>query len=507
VFLAAVVLVIAAIGWAATRDGNERAATGPSGATSPAPGASGGTGNGASPSPGGVTIVPGETPIEHVVFIVKENRTFNNYFATYPGAEGATEGGTIRCTEDGCRDGPVVRLTEGPDIYPHDLTHCFRCGLTAINGGKMNGFNRMNGPIPQSEKADLYGADMTGYSYLDRTGVPNYWAYADRFVLADHFFTSMYGPTLPEHLYAVAAQANLIVDNKSTTDHEGNYCDDATEDATRFVPSEVRQHEEEILRLERRITENGSNVYDIADFWGSIRLCFDIEVLPDQLEEAGISWKYYAYENAWMNVLQMIRHVRYGPMWKKVQPPETFVKDVKQGEMPAVSWIIPSESYNEHPGAGKSTCAGENWTVHQINTIMRSEYWRSTAIVVVWDDFGGFYDPVEPPQFDVMGLGPRTPALIISPYARQGSNLDGGSVDHTTYEFSSVLAFIEQLFGLDPMTERDAEADPLSGAFDFANPRFDKLVLPLRDDCPYGTSASQFAASWPFLRTIGSPFD
>ena len=454
-----------------------------------------------------MTIVPGETPIEHVVFIVKENRTFNNYFATYPGAEGATEGGTIRCTEDGCRDGPVVRLTEGPDIYPHDLTHCFRCGLTAINGGKMNGFNRMNGPIPQSENADLYGADMTGYSYLDRTGVPNYWAYADRFVLADHFFTSMYGPTLPEHLYAVAAQANLIVDNKSTTDHEGSYCDDPPRTRRGSSPVRCVSHEEEILRLERRITENGSNVYDIADFWGSIRLCFDIEVLPDQLEEEGISWKYYANENAWMNALQMIRHVRYGPMWNKVQPPETFVKDVKQGEMPAVSWIIPSESYNEHPGAGKSTCAGENWTVHQINTIMRSEYWRSTAIVVVWDDFGGFYDPVEPPQFDVMGLGPRTPALIISPYARQGSNPDGGSVDDTTYEFSSVLAFIEQLFGLDPMTERDAEAEPLSGAFDFENPRFDKLVLPLRDDCPYGTSTSQFAASWPFLRTIGSPFD
>jgi phospholipase C len=90
----------------------------------------------------------------------------------------------------------------------------------------MNGYNRMNGVIPQSENADLYGADMTGYSYLDRDGVPNYWAYADRFVLADHFFTSMYGPTLPEHLYAVAAQANFIVDNKSTTDHEGSYCDD-----------------------------------------------------------------------------------------------------------------------------------------------------------------------------------------------------------------------------------------------------------------------------------------
>ena len=172
--------------------------------------------------------------------------------------------------------------------------------------------------------------------------------------------------------------------------------------------------------------------------------------------------------------------------------------------MPAVSWIIPSESYNEHPGAGKSTCAGENWTVHQVNTIMQSEYWRSTAIVIVWDDFGGFYDPVAPPMIDVMGLGPRTPALIISPYARPAARTRRRPVDDTIYEFSSVLAFIEQLFGLDPMTERDANADPLSGAFDFEHPRFKKLVLPLREDCPYGTSFAHFRASWPFLRSMGT---
>ena len=470
----------------------------------------GGNGNGKGDDGGGNGGGPldlADAPIEHVVFIVKENRTFNNYFATYPGAAGAIEGGTIRCTEDGCEDGPVVELTKGPDVYEHDLTHCFRCGLVAINDGKMNGFNRMNGVIPQSENADLFGADMSGYSYLDREDLPNYWAYADRFVLADHFFTSMYGPTLPEHLYAVAAQANFIVDNKGNAENPGSYCDDDSEYATRFVPRDVRQNEERILELEREITANGSNTYDIADYWGQIRLCFDIPVLPDQLEEEGISWGYYAEENAWMNALQMIRHVRYGPMWEKVKPPATFVEDVRAGEMPAVSWIVPSESYNEHPGGGKSSCAGENWTVTQINAIMKSEFWRSTAIVIVWDDFGGFYDPVAPPQFDVMGLGPRTPALIISPYTVAGDNPDGGSVDSTTYEFSSVLAFIEQLFGLEPMTERDAAADPLTGAFDFEEPNFDKLVLPLRDDCPYGTTIAEFAPSWPFRRAIGSPFD
>jgi phospholipase C len=509
-FSAVLLLFIIVAAWAlGGEDGGERVqdgtTTGPTGGDGKGDGATGADGDGQAGDGG---IVPGETPIEHVVFIVKENRTFNNYFATYPGAEGATEGGTIECSEDGCEDGPVVKLKRGVDVYEHDLTHCFRCGLVAINDGKMNGYNWMNGVIPtDAEKAPLYGHDMQGYTYLERDDIPNYWAYADRFVLADHFFTSMYGPTLPEHLYTVAAQANGIVDNKSTTDHEGSYCDDPTEYATRFEPRLSAGEVRHIMEIEERITHNGDNAYELGNYWDSVRLCFDIEVLPDQLEDAGISWTYYANENAWMNALQMIDHVRYGPMWRKVRPPTEFVKDVRHGDMPAVSWIIPDESYNEHPGGEKSTCAGENWTVHQVNTIMKSEYWESTAIVVVWDDFGGFYDPVVPPHFDIMGLGPRTPALIISPYTRPGDNADGGSVDETVYEFSSVLAFIEQLFGLEPMTERDAEADPLSGAFDWENPNFDKLVLDLRQDCPYGTSLSQFGASWPLLRTIGSPLD
>jgi phospholipase C len=153
-FTGALVLVIAGLAWATSGDDEEdRAAR--TGATGSATGATDGTtgpgttGTGGTGGPGS-EISPGETPIEHVVFIVKENRTFNNYFATYPGAEGATEGGTIRCDEGGCDDGPVVQLTEGPDVYAHDLTHCFRCGLVAINDGKMNGFNRMNGVIPFS---------------------------------------------------------------------------------------------------------------------------------------------------------------------------------------------------------------------------------------------------------------------------------------------------------------------------------------------------------------------
>ena len=146
----------------------------------------------------------------------------------------------------------------------------------------------MNGPIPQSERAGPVRRRPDGYSYLEREDVPNYWAYADRFVLADHFFTPMYGPTLPEHLYAVAAQSNFIVDNKSTTDHEGSYCDDPTENATRFIPGEARPKRERgswsSSATSRRTAAPTSTTSRLL---GGSRLCFDIPVLPDQLEAAG----------------------------------------------------------------------------------------------------------------------------------------------------------------------------------------------------------------------------
>ena len=438
-------------------------------------GTNGGTNGGTetrSPTP-----AANESPIQHVVFLVKENRSFDHYFGTYPGADGATEGGTVQdCTASAFEDGPVRDLEPAPVIMPHDLGHAFAPGLYAINGGKMNGFNCV-----------ALGEDFLSYTQYSRDTLPVYWAYADRFVLADRFFTSMYGPTFPEHLYTVAAQSYGIVDNKTTTNVEGNYCDDDTEYTKRFpIEDLTRGDTRHIMRLEEDITsEVPDQLIRIAAYWETTRTCVDIKVLPDLLEKKGISWKYYALPDKWMNALQAIRHVRDGPLWDKVQDPETFLKDARQGDLPEVSWLIPPEgSPNEHPGSGNNVCLGQNWTIEYINAVMRSDAWASTAIVIVWDDFGGFYDHVAPPHYDIMGLGPRTPALIISPWTRAGDNRDGGSIDSTEYEFSSVLRFIEDLHGLKPMTDRDADADPLSGAFDFdQEPRLDPLILkPL--DCP-----------------------
>jgi phospholipase C len=455
--------------WPAGRPQSNAADT--SGRTTPTDGAG-------APSPSAGTIVPGENPIKHVIFLVKENRTFDHYFGLYPGADGATVGGTLHCSEaNGCVPGPDYPLKPAPYVQPHDITHGFSSGLYAINGGQMNGFNIIG-----------EGDDMSGYVQHSRKTLPNYWAYADRFVLADHFFTSMYGPTFPEHLYTVAAQSNGVVDNKSYADTPGSYCDDPLEYTKKFSDHLSKTDVKDIMKLEDHITDKiPDQLYRISQYWEDTRTCFNIKVLPDELEAAGVSWKYYGLPDQWMNGLQAIKHVRFGPMWKKVQDPDQILQDLNDGDLPAVSWLIPPEgSANEHPGSGTNVCDGENWTVERINAVMQSKYWKSTAIVIVWDDFGGFYDHVVPPHYDVMGLGPRTPALIISPYTRTGDNPDGGYIDSTVYEFSSVLRFIEDLHGLDPMTDRDAQADPLSGAFDFtAPPNTKKLILHPRD-CPSG---------------------
>jgi phospholipase C len=416
----------------------------------------------ASPGPSSPTPaqVGPDSPIKHVIFLVKENHSFDNYFGKYPGADGATVGKTLRC-DNQLAPGPNVPLSPAPYVYPHDLGHAFDPGLISIDGGKMDGFNCVT-----------LGDDLSGYTQFDRSTLPVYWALADRFVLADHFFTSMFGPTFPEHLYTVAAQSYGIVDNKSTTDHPGNYCDDQTEYTKRFPIEKLSQNDiNTIMDLEDHRDDDPSSLFKIAQYWVDTRTCVNIKTLPDELEQAGITWKYYANPDVWMNALQAIRHIRNGPLWSKVQPPDTILQDLQNDSLPAVSWLIPPEGDpNEHPGAGVNICEGENWTVQYLNAIFQSDAWPSTAIVIVWDDFGGFYDHEKPPHYDIMGLGPRTPALIISPYTRAGENPAGGSIDPTVYEFSSVLRFVEDLHGLKPLTDRDAQASPLAGAFDFSRP-------------------------------------
>ncbi|HEX2049625.1 MAG TPA: alkaline phosphatase family protein [Actinomycetota bacterium] len=400
-------------------------------------------------------------PIKHIIYIIKENRTYDNYFARYPGAEGTTTGKTST--------GETVQLSEATDVLEPDLGHSFLDGMEAINGGRMDRFDLV-----------FNGESLNGYSSFTREGIPNYWAYADEFVLGDHMFSSMYGPTFPEHLYTVAAYANDVVDNKNETVGEGGYCGDPGETTTAFQKLTPRE-KREVMAAER--DESGGGIDDediqtIVQYWHDIRACFDFEVLPDHLEKAGISWHYYADEGSWMNAMLAIDHMYNSKHWgTDITPEEQFIEDIENEKLDRVSWVVPGPGVNEHPG-GPSVCVGENWTVDVVNRIMKSKYWKSTAIFLTWDDFGGFYDHVPPPQKDHMGLGPRVPLLIISPWAKQGY------VDSTEYEFSSVLKFIETVYDLPCMTHRDCQANDMMDAFDFEQeikPKDRKLILEQRD--------------------------
>ena len=373
------------------------------------------------------TSAPGFSKIQHIVFIVKENRSFDQYFGTFPGADGATSGKIST--------GRIVQLGHTPDELPYDLGHGWIDAHVAIDDGAMDAFDEVqNGNVK---------GHLLGYTQMTETDIPNYFAYARTFTLADRMFSSLVGPSFPNHLYIVSAQSGGAINNPN-----GAWGCDA---------------------------ESNARV-DVMDAGGEITKrfpCFDFDTLADRLQTAGISWKYYAPPRGkpgygWSS-FNAIRHIRMGPLWESnVVLDSSFANDAIAGRLPAVSWLITGAA-SEHPP--DSTCLGEGWTVQQINAIMQGPDWNSTAIFLTWDDFGGFYDHVPPPDLDQFGLGPRVPLLIISPYALSGN------ISHTRYEFSSFLAFVETRFGLTPLTLRDTMANNMLDSFDFDQSPAPPLVL------------------------------
>lgn len=375
----------------------------------------------------------GMNKIEHIVLIVKENRTFDNYFGTFPGANGARSGKIST--------GAIIPLKQAPDRTPHDIDHSYGAAVEAIDNGAMDKFNLIAGG---NEKGDFLA-----YTQYDEDDIPNYFAYARNFVLADAFFSSLKGPSFPNHLYTVGAQSGGAINNPNG----GRWGCDA-------APS-----------VQVQVMD------DDGDDRGLVYPCFDFDTLADRLEERRLSWKYYAPGQdrggyIW-SALDAIKHIRLTPLWTThVVPPERFVKDALAGELPAVSWLVPDVRLSEHPPA--SVCLGENWTIEQLNAVMQGPQWESTAVFLTWDDFGGFYDHVAPPAVDHFGFGPRVPLIIISPWVRRGH------ITHTTLEFSSLLKFIELRFALDPLTDRDERANSLIDSFDFGRHPLGPLVLSKR---------------------------
>lgn len=358
--------------------------------------------------------------IQHTVIIVQENHTFDNYFGTFPGAEGATSGPTST--------GTVVPLTPLPDMNFAPLCNSWDCAIQAMDGGKMDNF-------------DLISGGLTAYTQASQEQIPHYWAYAQHFVLADHYFTSVHGPSLPNHLFTVAAQSGGVIDNVGSSGAGGVACDGS---ATGTVTV---------------IDVNGNRTTESP--------CFDFKTLADLLEAAGISWKYYIDGDG---IFAVFRQIRNSPMWTNNRGSSAqFLQDAQSGHLPAVSWLITPWAGSEHPP--NSICAGDNLTAQFVNAVMQGPAWNSTAIFVTYDDFGGSYDHVPPPQLDQFGLGPRVPLLIISPFAKPGY------ISHTVYEHSSLLKFVETRYRLQSLTARDAAASNMFDSFDFSQSPQPPLIL------------------------------
>jgi phospholipase C len=395
----------------------------------------------------------GSIPIDHVVVIVQENRSFDNLFMGFPGADSA-DSGLIH-------DGRRVRLVPISFTVGWDLNHSFHDFLRAYDGGKMDRFDiERVGPWrgPAGRKHVL---PHPQYAYVPRDEVQAYWEMARQYVLADRMFQSNLDQSFAAHLYLIAGQAGNSIDVPTGRP----WGCDAMEEAWVMTITDTRA--------------KGPLVYP----------CFTFHTLADELDAKALTWRYYAPavspEGAWRKALRLhgthrgpgdpdfgqlwsafdaIAPVRYGYEWAtNVVSPETRVlSDVTHGYLANVTWVVPDMKNSDHSSSGSAT--GPDWVASIVNAIGRSPFWHDTAIFIVWDDSGGWYDHVPPPQLDYDGLGDRVPLIVISPYARSGV------VSHTQYEFGSILKFAEERFGLAPLAASDRRANDLTDCFDFSRP-------------------------------------
>jgi phospholipase C len=206
--------------------------------------------------------------------------------------------------------------------------------------------------------------------------------------------------------------------------------------------------------------------------------CFDHPTLMDLLNPRNIDWRYYTTGMSWENTLwtapDAIRHLRFGPAWTKVIPfPAQLLVDIANGELPAVSWVIPSGQNSDHAGVNQGT--GPSWVAAVVNSIGNSPYWADTAIFITWDDWGGWYDHVAPPIYNYYEYGFRVPLIVVSPYAK------ARYVSHKMHDFGSILRFIEENFYLTTLGYADSRADDLSDCFDFNQTplKFQTIAAPL----------------------------
>jgi phospholipase C len=387
--------------------------------------------------------------IRHIIIIMQENRSFDEYFGTFPGAEGIPmkDGQPVTCAPN-----PVTGACDLPYHNPEDMNfggpHGSIYAQMDVDGGKMDGFLRADvmseqkvcddENLPNCTTAEIGGRrDVMGWH--DAREIPNYWNYAKNFVLQDHMFESVASWSEPAHLYMVSAWSAACKDA-----HDPMSCQTDIEK----LPWGLKPEDEEFAWTDVTYLLHKHHVswaYYLSD--GMQPDCADGEVRCVRRQQS------LKVPSIW-NPLPNFTTVHDDGETANVQTLDKYFEAANAGKLPAVSWIIPNDAVSEH--GPSSIHAGQAYVTRLINAAMQGPEWSSTAIFLAWDDWGGFYDHVVPPVVDGQGYGLRVPAMVISPYAKQGY------IDHQTLSFDAYLKFIEDDFmdgdRLDPKT--DGRPDP-----------------------------------------------
>jgi phospholipase C len=358
-----------------------------------------------------------QTPIRHFVTLMQQNHSFDNYFGTYPGANGIPADVCMPINPAKPRAKCIKPFHLGDRVVP-DLAQNEEVFAGQYRSGRMNGFvdglRRATGRITP-----------TVMGYYDDSDIPFYWNVADEYVLFDRFFASSHGGSVRNAMYWM-------------TGTPGNYTGQS-------------------------IPPNGFG---------------DLQTIFDRLEARGISWKVYIqnydpginFRSArrserssqinWMPLLGYDRFLDDPELRSHLVDLNEYYDDLRSGDLPSVSYVVAPSGGSSEQAPGTAV-PGQRFVKKLMNALIRSSAWTSSAFMWTYDGWGGWYDHVKPPQVDSFGYGFRTPALLVSPYARRGY------IDHTRLDFTSILKFIEQNWNLDPLASRDRNADTFAGAFDF----------------------------------------
>jgi phospholipase C len=422
------------------------------------------------------------SPIKHVILVIQENRSFDNFFARFPGAHGAKRGKEEIKQSGGYID-QWIALKPQHLVDSNDLEHCRDGYLKAWDGGKMDGFdlegNNTCGNTPPA--GDL------PYHYVRESEIQPYWDIAKQWVLGDAMFQTQGSGSFTAHQDLI--RGGTCIKSCKTPD-----ADTATlVDNPTFwpwgcdAPPKVVTFTLDIYGARKL---NGpypcsNQFHDYAGY----------NTLATLMDSVGVPWSYYTpcfsgdvqpgcnptsdcpkpstnsknCNGMLLNAFDVIHSVRYGSEWgTNVSWPETNIfKDISKHHLPAVSWVIPADANSDHPAQPCGCDYGPSWVASIVNAVGKSKYWNSSVIIVVWDDWGGFYDNAAPPLTDDFGgLGFRVPMLLLSPYAIAGKG-GTGYVAHTQYEFGSIIKYIENNWNLGSLGTSDARATSIGNVLNY----------------------------------------